>query len=76
MVRHQENDGCGKAMSDALKIDINSRDFTAIHSKLCPQRWDNNIECITNCLFSAVSWDINMMATVLRTLEEASEQII
>lgn len=76
-VSRKKDEGCGPARSNLFGLDLNSDDFKEVHDTHCPLSLGapDDWNCAYNCIFSAVPYDMDLMSTVLRTLEEACEQI-
>ncbi len=66
-VRHSDNNGCLEAMGQAVGVE----EYTEMHSlnaKLCLTKYNPGIACHTECIFSCVDYDVDLMSKVLRTL--------
>lgn len=66
-VRHSDNDGCLSAIGKATAIEEFDR-LHKLHLWLCPIKYNQNIACNTECVFSCVDQDADLMSKVLRTL--------
>ena len=64
--------GCGKSMMKTLGIGWN--DLDKLNDKLCLHSRQATASCASDCVFSCVAEDVDMMAQVLSTLEVVSEQ--
>lgn len=61
-----EANGCLEAMRTSAGISYD--EAHQLNQKLCPTDYNPGIQCHTECIFSCVEYDIEMMSKVLRTL--------
>lgn len=65
-VRDTDDPGCLTAMKQVLQLDFDSAQI--FNQSVCPVEYNSNITCHTECIFSCVDYDVQLLAQVLRTL--------